>query len=907
MYLKKELIRYVIDFYDGSNELPTLKQNYTVLDEVILDSYEIDGYSFTGWYCEKELINKITKIEKGTTGDIKLYLKKDVVTYSVDFYYKEQIIQALSTTYTVLDEVELPEYTVDDYLFNGWYLEEELINKVIRIEKGTTGNKTFYLSLINLACNEVLVVSERHAENTVIEYLDKSFVFGKTAFNTINDALDNVNVKGVIYVLDGTFTESVTIDKAVTLVGNNNQVNPNKGLRNEESVINGAISIKADDVDIKGFLLVNEVSSDVAITNLTYQYNISNNLSLSDVTNLEIDCCNFDQTGINVQILNGLNIVNTKFTSAGKAVHVENSTGSVVFTNNEINNAVNAVFINNITNAVGDLDISNNAFINITGIAIDLDDSERNSNIEFNNVKINNNLFDNVYKCLWYGAISTPNATFNYNVIDCAAGNYVVKGSKCTAIDGSKNLFISAYKSTLFNAGCVNYSSYYPSVADYLEVTGIVNINYPEKPLELNDNLILEVDCLVEHTISFVSSNEGIAIVDEEGLVSTIDAGEVVITIYITTAYGVYSYDIYLTVVNNIDGLHDLIEYLVAGHNGEVFTGNVNYIGAVNYNNYVYGSVNSYYPASLPVIDNTTYQITSLDDYGGKRTGSLEFIVIHDTGASYSWSDAKANSSYGLEVNSSSWHYTVDDKDVIYQLLDDSMAAWHAGDGGTNTKLFSTGIKVTDVNHRPVVIIGTDGYYYLDGIKSTLKPATNIYSGSVPTSNSPLPYLGLPAVIKNGYYYIPYIYYNSTYQSYAIKGGVNSIGIESCVNNGSDLFKTWHVTAKLTANLLVKYNLTPDRVLFHNNFANKMCPNTMINADLVDVFLKMVYVEYYIAKNFSDFTITFTSSNPELIDNNGRLLKDVKYTTYVPYTITVTNGSVTESITLNAIVKGTIR
>ena len=156
--------------------------------------------------------------------------------------------------------------------------------------------------------------------------------------------------------------------------------------------------------------------------------------------------------------------------------------------------------------------------------------------------------------------------------------------------------------------------------------------------------------------------------------------------------------------------------------------------------------------------------------------------------------------------------------------------------------LYSTGIKVADINHRPNVTIGTDGYYYLDNVKSTLKVTTNLYSNTTPNSTSPLPTLGLATIIKNGYYYMPGVYYNSTYNSFAIRGGASSIGIETCVNDGSDLIKTWHYTAKFTAKLLVKYNLTPDRVLFHNNFANKQCPNTMINADLVDYFLKMVYI-----------------------------------------------------------------
>ena len=86
-----------------------------------------------------------------------------------------------------------------------------------------------------------------------------------------------------------------------------------------------------------------------------------------------------------------------------------------------------------------------------------------------------------------------------------------------------------------------------------------------------------------------------------------------------------------------------------------------------------------------------------------------------------------------------------------------------------------------------------------------------------------------------------------------------------------------------------------------------MCPMTMINAGKVEDFLALVYLEYYIAKNYSDYTITFTSSNTDLVDNNGRLIAKPMYTTYVPYTITITNGTITETITLTAVVKGTIK
>jgi N-acetylmuramoyl-L-alanine amidase len=112
------------------------------------------------------------------------------------------------------------------------------------------------------------------------------------------------------------------------------------------------------------------------------------------------------------------------------------------------------------------------------------------------------------------------------------------------------------------------------------------------------------------------------------------------------------------------------------------------------------------------------------------------------------------------------------------------------------------------------------------------------------------------------------------------------------------------MTAKFVAELLVKHDLTPDRVWFHNNFSNKPCPRSMITSEHVDEFLEMVYMEYEILKNFADYTITFTSSNPDIIDNSGRIVAAPDYTTNVTYTVTVEKSGVQESITLNTLVVG---
>ena len=88
--------------------------------------------------------------------------------------------------------------------------------------------------------------------------------------------------------------------------------------------------------------------------------------------------------------------------------------------------------------------------------------------------------------------------------------------------------------------------------------------------------------------------------------------------------------------------------------------------------------------------------------------------------------------------------------------------------------------------------------------------------------------LGVAAVVKDGNYYIPTTHVGSSYgQVVCIRGGnLNGIGIESAVNSGSDVYLTWQYSAKFIAQLLIKHNMTPERVLFHNNFsaiANPPC------------------------------------------------------------------------------------
>ena len=104
---------------------------------------------------------------------------------------------------------------------------------------------------------------------------------------------------------------------------------------------------------------------------------------------------------------------------------------------------------------------------------------------------------------------------------------------------------------------------------------------------------------------------------------------------------------------------------------------------------------------------------------------------------------------------------------------------------------------------------------------------------------------------------------------------------------------------------MVRRRLRLPQVGFHRNFSNKMCPQTLIRAGMQEEFFRLVATEYYVRKNYSGATITFTSSNTSILNNKGQIVKYPTQQTNVAYTIKVTHGGKTYSATLYALVPGT--
>ena len=73
---KWELIPYIITYYaNGGKRNPKNPESYTVEDEIILKDPIYEGKTFAGWFLDSEFKEKITKISRGSIGDINLYAR----------------------------------------------------------------------------------------------------------------------------------------------------------------------------------------------------------------------------------------------------------------------------------------------------------------------------------------------------------------------------------------------------------------------------------------------------------------------------------------------------------------------------------------------------------------------------------------------------------------------------------------------------------------------------------------------------------------------------------------------------------------------------------------------------------------------------------------------------------------
>lgn len=410
-----------------------------------------------------------------------------------------------------------------------------------------------------------------------------------------------------------------------------------------------------------------------------------------------------------------------------------------------------------------------------------------------------------------------------------------------------------------------------------------------------------------EDKLVWKSNTANIASVSSSGSVKGLSEGLAEIVVYCENKEDI-SFTFYVTVLESEPT--GILKLLLDSHNSSIYTEKDLLIGIKigsdgAYYSDIYGSVSKLLFEEYEVHDD--YYLSNPNNKSTLSSGGIQFITVHYAAdmpyaPSATFNGGKNLASYNKSCNTNgtqaSWHYSVGN-DGIWACQNEAYGAWHAGssktmtwtDSGLTTAVLGEDIYPTDVT------LGSDGYFYIKGVKTTVKNTS---------AGSKLNGMGLAVKTEGNKVYLGGHYYNSSYGYISSTGGNNnSIGMETSVREGSDLWLTWQYTAQLCAKLLLKYDLPLNRLVGHHFFSGKWCPQPMLEHDLEiwHEFVELTRQQMELYDNYSNYKLSFASSS-ELLKDNGRVANLPDYPECVTYTVTYTDGTTTKNITLSSIIPG---
>ena len=422
-----------------------------------------------------------------------------------------------------------------------------------------------------------------------------------------------------------------------------------------------------------------------------------------------------------------------------------------------------------------------------------------------------------------------------------------------------------------------------------------------------------------QETVIWETMTPDIAGVDSIGNVTGVSEGLATIRAY-SKDRKQYQ-DFIVTVLGN--ELSEALQLVLDSHESNIFTRYDLGIGAGTpvYDADILGSVSKLlYNKELEI--DTTYSQATEDKYGAELQNrlleSVEFITVHYTGGMTKGSTAKATAAYfakPLSQVNTSIHYCTGN-DGIYKGLSEIYRAAHAGDDGSlNTvskfEWLDTPVTVKPNDPEiPVVSITKNATFSINGEDTGIKVPYKDQRGNegYVTDDKWLNKMDLAVNIKDGKYQLGTAWwcYTQVWEGRICSNGGNrnSIGIESAVNEGSDLWLTWQITAMLVADIMERYDLDITRVKGHHFFSAKDCPQPMLENDLEIwyEFLELVKSEH--AKlQLNNLKLEFETDS-EYLNNYGRVVKQSNESQVVSYTVTITHNGKTETITLASIIEG---
>jgi len=950
---KYETISYTIKYFNGAEELTSLASTYNVESEVVLPTPQFDGYNFLGWYDNAELNgDAITTITAGTTGAKVYYAKVEEATYA-----NVNVTLDANGGYFPLEYASNIE-TLGEYsntgLASGIYFCDTAVTSnnslrwqykaLLQYDSSLNAYKVVAVDAATAGANSVATnagVTWTHAISSSSTNVTKQYTVGEYLVFLKTPVLKDTDLK-YIKTNDPSnaypTTLNMVLSEPTSLIVPTHNYYTFTGWKSsvDGSVVTefpgyssnpGDITYTAQWVsqlqsvtvnyDTNGGAFVNYNTVDDAIADFLKDYNTARNKSHTPET----------------------------FYALGSWGEISDAS---LFLYNSNYKEKWTWLVNYIAGVAGGS--NKNAFVNFYNYTSQSELNAANGNY----------IYSVAYELRgWVGqAKYSQNTNFvsadyssesvksAFNTANTLPTSYVYT-DPCTLPKPFKQgyTFKGWYTNESLTGDAVTtYPGYYTNpgvITYYAKWSSSIIVTYDTDPFtEVDNSIQLNAAISGELVGNFVweSKNTSIATVDQTGLVTGVSEGTVDIYVYDS---GDPSVNLTVSISVIAEGLSEIFSIISEAHNNQVYTKSQLGIGAGTpvYYTDIYGSVSKILFNDSLVID-TTYANSEVDDFNTLR--SLEFVTVHYTGNMSTGANALANAKYFVSDNSTSIHYTTGN-DGVYQALTHDKGAWHAGDGASVDQVGyftwnATGVAYDGADLLHINWSASDDFYFeINGKKTSIKlPSTYNYSSrntdhifnSNGTISSQSDYTGgafsnrsaesffndwgFPVKVVNGEYYMGTTWwcYTQVHEGRicASGGNLNSIGIESCVDKGSDLWYTWQKTAQLVAKLCYDNNLGLERVRPHHAYTAKDCPQPMLenNMEIWWEFMDLVKYEYELLTKFSNYTISFVSNNTEYVSNTGRVIKVPEDDTVVSYTITLTDKTtgVSNSVTYFSTIPG---
>ena len=152
LYAVWQPVKYTVtyDTKKGTNSKYNPSEYTAESETITLKNPKKTGYKFLGWYSDSKYKHKVKSIKKGSTGDIKLYAKWEVYTYSIIFDKngadKGSMSKMSGLKYTSSYKLKANKFTKNGCEFTGWntakdgsgtsFADEAKVKKLICKNKG---------------------------------------------------------------------------------------------------------------------------------------------------------------------------------------------------------------------------------------------------------------------------------------------------------------------------------------------------------------------------------------------------------------------------------------------------------------------------------------------------------------------------------------------------------------------------------------------------------------------------------------------------------------------------------------------------------------------------------------------------------------------------------------------------